>query len=217
MLGIEKIKYFYNEQKGKSYPVPLDEIKDLWKKTVIKHFCNIVDLSEYIFDDKKTFNVHIRYNKVKFNDNNNVDRASLGHHMKYSKRPPVMDLNNYFRHNPGIINLDDNGNVVLNRDAVCDDRVRSKLDKYNDDDLIEYLLDIKTDTTTTNVYGFSRYIQDFRTQPRHVKDDIVSYSSINGKHKFYLCDVSEISLDVDVYISKKENVWKVPPLSDPGG
>jgi len=76
------------EYKGQTKKVPLDleEIKELWKKSLYKYF------KEDLPEDLPTsyFNIHVKFI-------NSEDKGKLYHHLSYKSRPAVLDLDLFLR------------------------------------------------------------------------------------------------------------------------
>ncbi|RLF55990.1 MAG: hypothetical protein DRN27_10055 [Thermoplasmata archaeon] len=213
ILGINALPWFFNEEDERNVPIPTLELKQLWKKTVISHFKKYVDLSKYA-DPDFNFDIQTKYSYYRYRDKAET-RARVGHWLKYSKRHPSLDLDEYFRYNPGLISYD--GKVEFNIEKVSDPELKENLERFDHIDILNFIEDLVRSDNKTHYYGFCTSIKNFRILPDGKDEPRVSYSILDGYLKSFVNVVKSVPASTDIYYSRKRLIWSIPPMLDPGG
>ena len=172
-----------------SLPIDVNVFRNIWFDCVNEVFGIIPDVE----NDNSVYDIHVQW----------VDpdqRAKLLHHMQYKSRPPVLDLDLFFRKCPNLI-TDYNElnpsvaidyirslfvNAVLKEDISGASRYELVLQKieclfnmFSDKDFFEWLQFLSLWKTDTRVFGFWRMINRYRVT-----------SVIRGElPKFHICPV----------------------------
>jgi hypothetical protein len=142
---------------GKTFKTPLDgdRVKELWSDAVKSEFVDLLSTDHWY----STFDVQFYFISVS-------NKQKLLHALSYKCRPPVVDLDLFFRRNK---------NVVLNYDkvdimAVNDPDTRFYLeDKGAGDFLLSWLQYLVRHHTKTSVFGFWRVLKRYQVSPVDVK------------------------------------------------
>jgi len=155
-------------------PVDIEGLKDLWSDIVYNEFQDIMDHWELL-------DVHVSWIPW-------YKKAKLRSALQYKVRPPVLDLDLFFKKCPGVVigydklDLDkvlDYINYQLTIAIKCSDydkilRYESLLKKaenifnnYNESDIYSWLQFLSTWVTDTRVYGFWKNLRRYLLDPDH--------------------------------------------------
>lgn len=160
-----------------NFPVDIDLIKKLWSKCVKSEF------SEFNFEQDIVFDVHVAFISWKH-------KSKLLHALQYKTRPPVLDLDLFFKRFEGVdivegynsINLDPvfdrlyydlevavkcSNYPDINRLESLLQKLKSVTDTYSKEDIYSWLQFLSTWVTDTRVYGFWKHIKRYILDPEH--------------------------------------------------
>jgi hypothetical protein len=155
-------------------PIDAVYIKKLWADVVRDEF------KEFLFDEDAVFDVHLEYVR-------SYDKSKLQHKLKYKSRPPVLDLDLFFKKIDGdFVNSYDtlNFDVVFdflyyeldvavkcsNYNDICRyesyiDKLKFIVEKYSIKDVYSWLQFLSIWVTDTRVYGFWRSLKNYVLDP----------------------------------------------------
>lgn len=155
-------------------PIDIDALKELWSDVVYEEFSDIMD--NWVLLD-----VHVAWIPW-------YKKSKLLHALQYKSRPPVLDLDLFFKKCPDVVT----GYDKVNPDKILDflsyqlqvaincsngpdiDKFESLLrkaellfDSYDSMDFLQWLQFLSTWVTDTRVFGFWRNIKKFMLDPEH--------------------------------------------------
>lgn len=158
----------------RSRPVDIDKVKELWSDIVYNEFGDLMDCHELL-------DVHVKwipwYNKSK-----------LLHALQYKVRPPVLDLDLFFKKCPDVVfgyDKVDTGKVLnylnyqleiavkcsntpdINRYESLLSKAFEIFDNYSESDILSWLQFLSTWVTDTRVYGFWKNLKRYLLDPDH--------------------------------------------------
>jgi len=206
-----------------NHPVDIDKLKDLWSDIVYNEFQDIMDCWELL-------DIHVSWIPW-------YKKAKLRSALQYKVRPPVLDLDLFFKKCPGVVvgydklDLDkvlDYINYNLTIAIRCSDidkinRYESLLKKaesifndFSESDIYSWLQFLSTWVTDTRVYGFWKNLKHYLLDPEHellVVEEVCPicngvYTDTKIKTK-YCC--------VDFVLIQSQNKYLAYEVRDPGG
>jgi len=225
-LGIIPIGRFVDSESGKNLPIPIGEIKALWRDTVIEFFKKYdIDLSGYA---DSGFVVYAHYDRhIGFKDD---EHARLVQRLKYCNRPPTLDLNEFLGDHPGLLRKKkDDGSPIVDFDFDVSCFYRSGFPECDRDKVFfEYLSDsdvwssvsmflrsMADYQTRSKQFGFYRFIDSFRMNQN--KEVLYSISMVDGSFRFSCGVITDVWMDVPFYCYHKSDCICLPERLKPGG
>ena len=204
-LGFDPLPWFglipkEGSLSGIEVPLNVDDIKDLWKKHVVKEFSNLLSDPLNVVVD-----VHIQF--IPYDQ-----KPKLLHALQYQTRPAVGDLDLFFKKCDSVVldyfHLDLDRvkdhlrdlfvSAVMKDNIVKSNRYESMLSKF--EDLIKHYSDksfyswiqfLSVWNTQTKVRGFWRNIKRYMLDPDHVfliEEDICPLCGGSLTHVRYISD-----------------------------
>ena len=195
-LGFRVLPWF-----GK-HNTPLDDVrvKELWADAIQKEFADILTDEHQLC---KSFDVRIKFFPVS-------DGGLLSHALSYKCRPPVVDLDAFFRVNGGVVV----GYDAVDISKIRESDVRGWVSQFGGGCLIDWLKYLVVHKTNTSVYGFWRHLNRVSVTPMSVKVLHPHICPICGGSLSY----SAVSLGFDVrvcsIIIKSGSHFSVFPIWD---
>lgn len=156
------------------YPIDIDKLKNLWSDIVYNEFQDIMDHWELL-------DVHVQWIPY-------YNKSKLLHALQYKSRPPVLDLDLFFKKCPGVVSYYDSVDpdkildylnkqleIAISCSNTADiDRYESILKKaekilnsFGPDDLLQWLQFLSIWSNDTRVFGFWRNIKRYMLDPEH--------------------------------------------------
>lgn len=209
-FNFKSIPWFSNR-----FPLDANAIKELWSDVVYDEF------GKDIMDCWKSLDVHINFIS-------STNKSKLLHALQYKVRPPVLDLDLFFKQCPDFITYYDSmdADKILdwlnyqlqinincsNYDNICKfesllTKAENIFDNYSKEDLFNWLEFLSVYKTNTRILGFWSQFKTFQLDPEHTLFPVSNVCPI--------CDgvVSNIgyvnSLNVDVMIVRHRNSFMV--------
>ena len=205
-------------------PVDIDAIKELWSDVVYEEFHDIMDNWELL-------DVHVAWIPY-------YSKSKLLHALQYKSRPPVLDLDLFFKKCPDVVTGYDKVNVdkILNylsyqlqvaincSNSPDVDRYESLLHKaellfetYDSMDALKWLQFLSKWVTDTRVFGFWRNIKRYMLDPEHkiLVEEVVcpicngSIADVGIKVKFCVVDYVLIRTGSKFFVC---NIKDGPPI-----
>lgn len=218
VVGFQQISWNSN-----NYPIDIDGLKELWSDIVYNEFQDIMDHYE-------SLDIHVSWIPW-------YKKAKLRSALQYKIRPPVLDLDLFFKKCPGIVvsynklDLDkvlDYIQYQLTIAIKCSDyekinRYESLLKKaeliftdFSESDIYSWLQFLSTWVTDTRVYGFWKNLKKYLLDPDHELLIVEEVCPIcNGV--FTDTSIKVNSCKVDHILIQSQNKYLVYDLGDPGG
>lgn len=218
-LGFSQCLWF-----DSNYPVDVDRVKELWSDIVYGEF------QHDIMDHWELLDVHVSWIPW-------YKKAKLRSALQYKVRPPVLDLDLFFKKCPGVVTSHsslDLGKVLeylqyqltiaircsdidnINRYESLLDKAESIFSDFSESDIYSWLQFLSTWVTDTRVYGFWKNLCRYLLDPDHELLVVEEICPICGG---VLEDTSikVRSCVVDYVLVQSQNKYLVFDLGDPGG
>ena len=216
-LSIDMAEYFNFKPcvwDNRSYPVDAEKIKTLWSDIVYNEFYDILD--NWI-----SLDVHIQFISV-------ANKSKLLHALQYKCRPPVLDLDLFFKECPDFIVYYDSfdSDKILdyinyklkiaincsNYNDICRyesllKRATNVFSRYDSEIIFNWMEYLTVYKTQTRVYGFWRDFKTFQLDPNH---DLFPHNPIcpicDGEVSFFR---NVCSYDVDAVIIRHRSNFMI--------
>lgn len=150
----------------KRYPVPFPvlPLKKLWTKCVNSVFAEIKFEDALDHDiDGSYYDVFVEY-IFKGGKKGHIYKTKLLHIMKYKSRPAILDLDGFFKHNSGVLNMNyGSDSISLNIDLwnIKNKNVSHYLKGFDEKKIIDFLSNLCLSNTDTRVFGFWNYLSHY--------------------------------------------------------
>lgn len=203
------------------YPVDIDRLKGLWSDIVYNEFGDIMDCYELL-------DIHVQWIP-------SYNKSQLLHALQYKTRPPVLDLDLFFKKCSGVVTgyndidigkisdyLDYQLQIAINCSNYPDicryesliAKFRNLSESHGPGDFLDWLRFLSVWVTDTRVFGFWRNIKRYMLDPDHkfLVEQVVC-PICNGS----ICDtgITVRSCAVDYVVIRSRSKFLVCNVKDP--